>query len=296
MMQFNKMSVSFENENYSIVSSLNERTIYIKIIDKITYMCYESNLDSKELRLSIELGDTYKLINKCFNKDSGYSVMMTTNTGVMKLVFVAMVEGFLKISFEVLLREKVMSNDGQLTMNFNRIEQKQAQAIQVMTERLNQLEGLMNAIAYAEIYMLLQPYTSQHNGNKIYWNLNSKELNLVSNYWDYSKIAHFYQLEKLSFISCGDMSGFNNLNVSNKSVREIIMNTIHSSTLLDGLSRFPKLEKLSCLSCQNLANIVIVLSSYKHTITDISIKSCGQVNNTEIMTYCQKNNIKLDLA
>ena len=295
-MQFNKMSVSFENENYSIVSSLNERTIYIKIIDKITYMCYESNLDSKELRLSIELGDTYKLINKCFNKDSGYSAIMTTNTGVMKLVFVAMVEGFLKISFEVLLREKVMSNDGQLTMNFNRIEQKQAQAIQVMTERLNQLEGLMNAIAYAEIPMLLHPYTSQHNGNKNYWSLNTKELNLVSNHWDYSKIAHFYQLEILSFISCGDMSGFNNFNVSNKSVRELIMNTINSPTLLDGLSRFPKLEKLSFLSCQNLANIVIVLSSYTHTITNISIKSCGQVNNTEIMTYCQKNNIHLDLA
>ena len=295
-MQFNKMSVSFENENYSIVSSLNERTIYIKIIDKITYMCYESNLDSKELRLSIELGDTYKLINKCFNKDSGYSAIMTTNTGVMKLVFVAVVEGFLKISFEVLLREKVMSNDGQLTMNFNRIEQKQAQAIQVMTERLNQLEGLMNAIAYAEIPMLLHPYTSQHNGNKNYWSLNTQQLNLVSNYWDYSKIAHFYQLEKLSFTSCEDMSSFAASKVSNKSIRELRLSNMTSSTLLIGLSEFPKLEYLSLVSCPSVTSIVSVLSSYKHTIQKITIKSCGQVNNTEIMTYCQKNNIQLDLA
>jgi len=296
MMQFNKMSVSFENENYSIVSSLNERTIYIKIIDKITYMCYESNLDSKELRLSIELGDTYKLINKCFNKDNGYSVMMTTNTGVMKLVFVAMVEGFLKISFEVLLREKVMSNDGQLTMNFNRIEQKQAQAIQVMTERLNQLEGLMNAISYAEIPMLLHPHTSQSNGNKNYWSLNTDHLKLISNYWDYSKIAHFYQLDVLSFTSCEDMSSFKTAKVSNKSVRELYLNNMTSPTLLIGLSEFPKLEYLSLVSCPNVANIVSVFSGYKHTLEKITIKSCGQVNNTEIMTYCQKNNIRLDLA
>ena len=296
-MQVNKkMSVSFENENYSIVSSLNERTIYIKIIDKITYMCYETNLDSKELRLSIELGDTYKLINKCFNKDTGYSVMMTTNTGVMKLVFVAMVEGFLKISFEVLLREKVMSNDGQLTMNFNRIEQKQTQAIQVMTERLNKLEGLMNAIAYAEIPMLLQPYTSQHNGNKNYWSLNTNDLRLISNYWDYSKIAYFYQLDVLSFTSCEDMTSFAASKVSNKSIRELRLSNMTSPTLLIGLSEFPKLEYLSLVSCPNVANIVSILSGYKHTLQKITIKSCGQVNNTEIMTYCQKNNIQLDLA
>ena len=296
MMQVNnKMSVSFENENYSIVSSLNERTIYIKIIDKITYMCYETNLDSKELRLSIELGDTYKLINKCFNKDNGYSVMMTTNTGVMKLVFVAMVEGFLKISFEVLLREKVMSNDGQLTMNFNRIEQKQAQAIQVMTERLNQLEGLMNAIAYAEIPMLLHPYTSQHNGNKNYWSLNCKEITLNGPYWDYSKIAYFYQLEKLIFSGSVEFTDFRSAKASNNSVREIILQNTSTSTL-DGLAGFPKLENLTIMSCQQMTNIVIILSSYKHTIQKITIRSCGQVNTTEIMTYCQKNNIQLDLA
>jgi hypothetical protein len=178
-----------------------------------------------------------------------------------------------------------MSNDGQLTMNFNR-----------MTERLNQLEGLMNAISNAEIPMLLHPYTSQHNANKNYWPLNSSSLSLISNYWNYSKIAHFYELEVLSFTSCEDMKSFKTSKVSNKSICKLDLSNMTSSTLLDGLSEFPKLEHLSLVSCPNVANIVSVLSGYKHTLKVITIKSCGQVNNTEIMTYCQKNNIRLDLA
>ena len=238
--------MSFEYNNYSIVSSLNERTIYIKVIDTITFMCYESNIDSKELRLSIELSDAYKLMSKCFLSAGGYNVNISVNTGIMKLGFAAVVEGYLKINFEIMLREKVMSNDGQLTLNFNRIEQKQAQAIQILTQKLAQLEGLVDALSYAEICMMQTNY-QQQTGQfpTAYWKMNTTEMTLNSNYWDYSKICLFYKLEKLTFNGNSDISTFKNLKISNKTVKEIILNSLSGLTAITGLEDFPQLEKIT---------------------------------------------------
>jgi hypothetical protein len=288
--------MSFEFENYSIISSLNERTIYIKVIDTITFMCYESNIDSKELRLSIELCDSYKLMCKCFHLESGYNVIITVNTGIMKLSFAAIVEGYLKINFEIMLREKVMSNDGQLTLNFNRIEQKQAQSIQVLTQKLAQLEGLVDALSYAEIYMHNMTMPANHLSNQYYYKINTTEITLSSGSWDYSKICLFYKLEKLTFTSCNDISTFKNFKISNKTVKEIILNSLTGLSAITGLEDFPQLEKITFNSCGSVRDIVTVLNSYKHKIKYINSKSCGSINNTELMTYCQKNNIKLDLA
>ena len=60
------MSETFTYKNYSIVSSLNERTIYLKIIDTINFLSYEGNVDIKELRISIDLEGAYKIMINCF--------------------------------------------------------------------------------------------------------------------------------------------------------------------------------------------------------------------------------------
>jgi len=192
----------------------------------------------------------------------------------------------------------VMSNDNQLTMNFHRIEQTQLQAIQVLTQRLSQLEELVGAISYAEIYMLNTPYSTQHNSNKLYWKINTTELTLISNYWDYSKIQQFYQLEKISFQSCTDIAtSFSNCKISNKTVKELtLLNITSGITSLVGLNGFPSLQRLTIVSCPQISNIVSVLSSYEHKIKIIKVQACTSINNTELMTYCQKNNITLELS
>jgi hypothetical protein len=265
-------------------------------------MCYEANIDSKELRLPIELNNTYQLMSKCFNREPGYNATISISSGIMKIIFNALVEGYLKISFEIILREKVMSNDSQLTMNFHRIEQKQEQAVQHLTERLSQLERLVEAISYAEINMFTTPHNGGHNGCQQFWKVNTTEMTLSSSYWDFAKIKLFYQLQKITFSSCGDNSGhfhnFKHHNIKNDTVKEIILNTLNTGhfTSLIGLDGFPNLEKLTIKSCSHLRDVVVLLNSYKHKIHTIDITGCGGINNTEIMTYCQKNNIKLNLA
>ena len=81
-------------------------------------------------------------------------------------------------------------------------------------------------------------------------------------------------------------------------MKELILTTLNGGQFISlaGLDGFPNLEKLTIKTCPQLRDVVTILNSYKHKIHTIDITGCGAINNTEIMTYCQKNNIKLNLA
>lgn len=288
------MTDCFEIDKFSIVVSLNERTIFVKVTDRVLFLCYEANIDSKELRLSIELNNVFQLMAKCFRKDDGYGISMSVNSGTMKIIFNALVEGYLKISFEIILREKVMSNDGQLTLTFN----KQEQAVQQLTKRLAQLEKLVEAISYAEIGIFNGNATSNNQGCLGRLKINVTEIRLLGNDIDFTKIKLFYQLQKLTLQGVTSLNTPNFKHMANETVKELIFESLNdgSFTSLEGLDGFPRLEILTIKSCPQLRDIVKVFSSYKHKIKSIDIVSCAGINNTEIMTYCQKNNIKLNLA
>jgi hypothetical protein len=293
------MSNSFEFNNYSVLSSLNERTIYIKAIDKITFMCYEHNVEAKELRLSIDLNDTYTLITKCFQKEENHNVNININSGAMKMTFSAIVGGYLNIHFEIMLREKIMSNDSQLTMNFHRIEQTQQQAIQQLTQRLAQLEDIVEAVSYAEICMLQNGVGPNSRSDNIFYKLNSKSLTLTGSYLDLLNIRLFYQLEKLVIQSCTTaFSAFNSNELRNKTLKELVLiDLTHGNfTSVIGLKGFPNLENLTITNCPHLTDLTSVLSSYKNKIKHIKIKSCASINNTELLTYCQKMKIPLEMT
>lgn len=289
------MSNSFEFNNYSIISSLGERTIYIKVIDKITFICYEHNIDAKELCLCINLEDTYTLITKCFQQELDHNIVLNVNSGAVKINFNAIVGGYLNIHFEIMLKEIIMSNDSQLTMNFNRIEQTQQQAIQLLTQRLTQLEHIVEAVSNAEICILEPIYTINDRSTGINYRLNSKTLTLSGIYLDLFNIKFFYQLEKLILDSCWTAYIYFANGITNNTLKELELITLNVNfTSLNGLKGFPNLEKLTINNC-NIKNIVNSLSSFKHKINYIKIISCSSINNTEIMTYCQNNNIKLEL-
>jgi hypothetical protein len=198
-----------------------------------------------------------------------------------------------------MLREKIMSNDGQLTMNFHRIEQMQQQAIQQLTQRLAQLEDIVEAVSYAEICMLQNGIGSNSRPTNIFYKLNSKNLSLSGEYLDLLNIKYFYRLEKLEITSCNTAySALSSIMFGNKTLTELELNSLNDGnfTSVIGLKGCPNLEKLTMNQCPQLCNLVSVLSSYKHKIKYINIKSCGSINNTELMTYCQKNKITLELA
>lgn len=304
---------SFNNKNYSTVISLNERTIYIKVTDNINYLMYESNVDSKELRLSIDLEDVYKIMVNCFNEvkdkvkdNDNYMLKFTINSGTMKLSFSARVGGYLKVSFEILLREKLMSNDGQLTVNFNRLEQQQQQAITSLTDKCANLEASINKmqqiIDCCQIFVT-NIYTPQGHwcdiqgiGQTQLLNINVKELSLVhGNQIAWRNIEAFYQLEKLTIHTITTLSNLDCF--KSNTLKELTLNNCNSTfTSITGIQNFPNLEILTIISAGSLTNVTKVLTDTKHKIKTLKFQSCAGINVVELQTYCQVNNVFLALS
>ena len=313
---------SFNNKYYSILLSLNERTIYIKATDNINYLMYETNVDLKELRLLLDLKDVYKIMVKCFSvemnnndskimiKDNDYNVNLTINSSVMKMGFSALVGGYLNISFEILLREKLMSNDGQLTVNFNRLEQQQAQAIRVLTEKCANLEDSINKmqqiIDCCQIFMT-NIYTPQGNWCDIQSNaqthlnnISAKEITMQDHgqtIW--KNINVFYQLEKLTITNFNAGNNITNLsNFSNQTLTELVLNchTHQSFTSLEGIQNFPNVEILTITAARGLKDVVTILKATNHKIKTLKFQTCTGVNVVELQTYCQVNNIFLAIS
>ena len=305
------MSETFSYKNYSIVASLNERSIYLKVIDTVNFLSYEGNVDLKELRVSIDLDGAYKIIINCFKEESNYSVTISVNSGVLKLAFNALIGGFLKMNFEVLLREKLMSNDGQLTLNFNKLEQKQTQSIDMLTKKCTDLESVL-AKQQREFTEQLEFLRGIINGVDIFtspshhWtsvtqkqytaNIASTILSLNGDgNFNSKSIESFYQLEKLTIH--GFASQTNLINIKNRTIKELIMNCSGGTfTSLEGIQNFPNLEILTITSAPGLTNVVAILKETKHNIKTLKFQACAQVNVVELQTYCQVSNVFLAIS
>jgi hypothetical protein len=288
---------NFEITDYFVTCSLNQRTIFIKLVNKLSYICYEANLDAKEFRLPFDIEQIYKLIAKCFKQQEETDFKIEINsTNALKILFTVKIiidssspDNFLTINFETLLREKLMSNDAQLSINYHRIEQKQANDIRILTERISQLEEWVEVISNAEICLF-----NNGSGTCVFYAVNITELTLNANLnYNWNKIQYFVRLQKMEIHNNHQISNLSSF--KNKNIKVLSLTSMPPFNSFKGLSGFPELRILTVTSCASVSDLVFVLSSYEHCIQNINVTSCGMINNTELMTYCQKNNIKLAL-
>ena len=284
------MTDAFTIKNYSILTSFNKTQIYIKMVDTVTHMVYETNVDNSELRLSVTLEDIYKIITSCFGEDDGYKVAITVRAGLMKMKFHAVVGGFLKIDFDILVKEKVMTNDTQLSLFMHQLEQKQETAFELLSNRCDQLasiverlEQTINVVSCAEIELRMNTFVP----------LNIQSLTIQGDiHMKAEKIQFLYKLQKLSLTSFSlvDLS-----TISNSFVKELCMDSTGNSKFisLKGLeSGFPNLETLVIA---NSASLLDVSALYKTKNKIKTIKVVGQTtfNMVELRTYCIENKVLL---
>ena len=302
------MAETISYKNYSVSISLNERTIYLKIIDTINFLSYEGNIDLKELRIPVDLDAAYRVMLNSFKEEKDYSVCINANSGNLKIIFNVLFAGFLKINFDILLREKLMSNDGQLTLNFNKLEQKQAQAIDVLTKKCADLEAsvtkMKQIIDCCQIFMT-NIYTPQGNWCDLQTNaqthvnnISAKEITMTDHAGNiiWKNMSAFYQLEKLTINAFTSQINLNNF--SNSTIKELILNCNSSGAFktLDGINRFHNLEILTVIAAPGLKDVVTILKSTKHKIKTLKFQGCAGVNVVELQTYCQVNNVFLALS
>jgi hypothetical protein len=308
------MSTStFTFDNYSVIlSSDNERTIYIKLTDKVNFMVYEANLTGNDFAKDLfgpSIAARFTMMCKCFGKEKNYSVTTSIVNGNLKLKFSYFLDDFLQIGFDVYLKEKILSNDGQLTMNFNRIEQRQELVNQSLVERCEALDKRCNALETQlekqskEFYQILDQldvllFPTQKIGCQTQLpiampKISSETLEINSQHFGYMRfenLSKFYQLKKL--VICQFYNVANDLTrLSNKTLLDLQLSCDNQGTLtsLKGIENFPNLTSLTVIGAPGLTNVVATLKSVPHKIKTFKFQTCAGINVVEMQTYCQEN-------
>jgi len=285
---------TYRNDKYTITTSLNERTIHIKLTNTLSYAFYEGNFDSAAFKHPFELKDTYELINKCFAKfvenpnDKKYSVTMELDNSTLLLQFHCVVEGFLTVVFDLRMREKIMSNDAQLTINF----QRQQQTIDLLMRRIEEMEKIISALG-SEISL------TRHNGTSTTTHTISETtltLNAVLNLDSYKKIKHFYKLNSLTLGGL-DATHSPQTSITNASLKTLTINNCTAFTNFECIKNFPNIEELVMSNCTLSANSENVLKTAKHKLKKIRLSGYGiTFNVAELQRYCSQNRIELILS
>jgi len=313
---------TFRDPRYTITTSLNDHSIYIKIINNVSYMCYEGNFDSAAFKMPFGIANIYKLVTNCFGafvepeykSTDSYVVEFILDNGVLHLLFHCVVGGFLDVEFDLRLIEKLMSNDSQLTINFQRVEQKQLESVNRLdaaiakmearfTQKMAEMERRMEALGHADI--VLKGDACGHNNRNFitpfpidstYININSNPCCGVSsvNNDSLNKIKHFYQLEELRLNGFDD--GKANKHTSNATVKKLKINNSPSFADISFIKNFPNVEDLVMTGFEVDASIVTTLRSIEHKIKTLTFQSCGGINQTEMQTYCTQTGITLNLS
>jgi hypothetical protein len=281
------MTDAFTIKNYSILTSFNGKQIYLKLMDTVTHMVYETSVDNSELRLSLTLDDIYKIVTACFGEDDGYKVGITVRAGLMKIKFHAIIGGFLKIDFDVMIKEKLMTNDAQLTLFVNQLEQRHETAVDALTNRcdelvstIKKLEETITAVSFAEIEMRVNTFVA----------LSTTTLSIQGDvHLKADKIKMLFKLQKLHLtaFSLVDLS-----TISNSSVKDLYIDAGGNTKFvsLRGIEGMPKLETLVIANAPSLRDLSYL---YKIAIKSIKIVGPCTFNMNELKTFCIERNVDL---
>lgn len=331
---------TYRNDKYTITTSLDdERSIYIKIVNNISYMCYEGNFDIASFKLPFELDAIYELVNKCFaefgcpdseeddeeedeemiSKKSNnqkqkyrmtvdtYELKINVENSMMRLGFCCLVGGFLNIDFDLYLREKLMANDAQLSLNFQKVEQNQTKVLERIdtvasqmvefAKKMKEMERRLEALGHADICFLKPPtndcqhlYSFPIDSKKIEVNSDRNSITAES----FLKIKYLYQLEDLCIKRCDWVSASN---ISSSTVKKLAIYNSNQFNEISFIKNFPELEELKMVQGSIDGSIVTTLRSIKHKIKKLTFQSMiSGINQTEMQTYCTQNNIVLNLS
>jgi hypothetical protein len=279
---------TFEIDVYTISTSLNERTIYLKIIDTIQYLHYEGNIELKEFRMPITLQDAYMLVTNCFSKVKDHSVSFSKNTNVLRLDFKAKVGGYMNIGFEFILRETAIEKS---SMQLIEMDRKHKKEICDIMERIDKMEK-----DFDTKIKILEKNNELRDNILVLDNqsIDSQQVLIGHGHHNLKKFPLFYNCKRV-IISCDGITQLNDF--KNDSVECVILNNCRLNDY-NGLHNMPKLKNIE-MNCynnmfNNLNELVHFLSSYIHNIKCITLKGEQGIRvppivvPTELQTYCKK--------
>lgn len=292
----------------------------MKLTDTIGFINYETYLDNSDFHLSLPLESVYQLMTNCFAEDAGYSVDITISGKTMTLRFRAQINGFIMYDFPVHIKEKMITTEGQLTLNFNRIEERQAQlermvqkwttdAVSSVDKRCNDtmvsvdrrcndatssIDNLLSSLQsrVSKLESIIVNAELNIRLNSAFVSLGTTSLTIpADNYLKLDKLMYLYNLQRLSFvpITLTDLSG-----CKHPHIKELHLdggNTTHFRSLF-GIANMPSIEHISIINAPGITSVSESLPS-THKIKSMCVKGCPGLNIEGLSIYCRVNRIAL---
>jgi len=304
---------SYQINNLYIMCSCTERAIYMKIMDKFTHTCYEGNTDPKEIRgLVGTISDIYRLINKCLSEET---VEFSVNNGIMKCGFETCLESIFTLKFDILLREKILGQDGEVSLKIFDLEQQLRESReqiekleQRLIERENEMKQEIGRLTKYENEMKQEIEQIRHRNDiamRIHAGLSVDPKNIsteitVESLNDNTKFAGF--ISNLKTLNINDYICRTMLKVGYDSMETI---NIHNSSSqrfdnneLLCLANKPNLKHIYIANCYDTLNMDGVRQFFdKMTcpLETIMIKNCNQIDKFALQTLCDAKGVKLNM-
>jgi hypothetical protein len=283
---------SYTIDNLSINCSLNDGTIYFRVVDTESFVTFDGKYEVADFFLLSSIEDTFALICNCLSREINHTCVFHVENGKMRITFDCKIGGYFNVHFDVFLRERIFTDSGVLSAMVAKLETRQNTQnakMESFCNALAELQLLTEALSYAEIRLSLNSanpnhlkfapvntttitsdcYESNFDMRKVCVFPNLKELNIfvqphaeVELYWMKSKTV-----EKLSF------KGIN-----------------YSINLCEILNNFPNLTTLTVdLKCKPPTH-AIAITQTKHKLETISL-SYATPDILILEQYCSDNKI-----
>jgi hypothetical protein len=129
------MSNNFILDEYNITTTLTELSVFMRVLNNVSYQSYENTIHLRDINLPFKKNHIYDVLTNCFNKKENYDVVFNIKNNALNLTFNVLFEGMFESTFSIILPEKKMTEDSNITLNINKIEVAYKKEIENLKDR-----------------------------------------------------------------------------------------------------------------------------------------------------------------
>lgn len=192
---------------FQITLNKSSDSIYFRILNSVTYQCYETSISQSDLRNGNvnNIQKAFVLYKKSFMKEKDYNVVMEVKEGNITLLFTALFDECFELSSKITIPEIVSSDEMDVSSALVRVEMKQKEdnlKLENIMKRMFEMESLLQVILDCEICIgILHNNNNQCEQFNVPLNIVSLDIKkhantnvLLSPIRYYNKNNHIYQI------------------------------------------------------------------------------------------------------
>jgi len=315
------------NDFLNTISVNDTHSIYINILNKVTFQSYETTFIKKDIPNLMDIPSFYKLMIKCFqdnnSSENNYSVKYEVSDGKIGVTFNVNIDNIFTIVHTLYIKESIMNSDKLVTTKINSMKEMYETEIKELKKSLKEAIVQINNINNEPILITTNPSyvylpksitkldLSAYNNNDICWlnysrfnNISELKINTsyianhkgsgayTSTIWPFSVNFIF------TIINQGPcLQGSKYFDIFNFPTVKHLIITYKSDTPqhveLGALQNIPNIEKLTL---ENFSHKITILSYIKclTKLKDLVFIDTDANQMSELREYCITNKIKIN--